>query len=62
MRSLGVACLVTTAAPVPGPPGCRQRLAEEKALLEAIKELKLAELAAAHVPLKYHSQLARMQV
>lgn len=40
----------------------RERLAEEKALLEAVKMLKLRELEAAGVPQKYHSQLARLQV
>ncbi|PSC68396.1 flagella associated [Micractinium conductrix] len=38
----------------------RERLAEEQALLEAVKRLKLAELEEAGVPKKYHAQLARM--
>lgn len=40
----------------------RERLAEEQALLEAVKRLKLAELEEAGVPKKYHAQLARMTV
>lgn len=40
----------------------RERLAEERALLEAVKQLKLQELEAAGVPHKYHAQLARLQV
>jgi hypothetical protein len=40
----------------------RERLAQEKALLEAVKQLKLRELAASGVPEKYHAQLAKLQV
>ncbi|KAL4855002.1 Cilia- and flagella-associated protein 45 [Chlorella vulgaris] len=39
----------------------RERLAQEKALLEAVKQLKLRELAASGVPEKYHAQLAKLQ-
>jgi hypothetical protein len=44
--------------------GCRirERLAQETALLEAVKQLKLRELEGAGVPQKYHAQLARMPV
>ena len=40
----------------------KQQLAEETALLEAVRQLKLKELEEAGVPEKYHAQLARMQV
>lgn len=40
----------------------KERLAEEQALLEAVKRLKLQELQAAGVPEKYHAQLARMAI
>jgi hypothetical protein len=40
----------------------REQLAEERALLEAVKQLKLKQLGALGVPEKYHAQLARMQV
>ena len=40
----------------------RERLAEETALLEAVKQLKLQELEGAGVPQKYHAQLARLPV
>ena len=52
-------CAPRPALPRPAP---RRRLADERALLAAIKELKLAELAEAGVPAKYHAQLARMAV
>lgn len=42
--------------------GIKERLAEEQALLEAVKRLKLQELEAAGVPEKYHAQLARLAV
>lgn len=40
----------------------RERLAEQQALLEAVKRLKLQELQAAGVPKKYHAQLVRVAV
>lgn len=40
----------------------RERLAEEQALLEAVKRLKLQELEKAGVPEKYHAQLVRLTV
>lgn len=40
----------------------RAALDEERALLEAVKQLKLRELAAAGVDKKYHAQLERLAV